>query len=128
MSEALLYGAWMLGQGTAFFPNYSTAKIAAGKMLHIIDRKPRIYSSQATGSSAWVSYILSCHSVTVKWSKVNNINANFLQFSVNLTVKKNLEGELNMAKIYLAENKINGFWQYAHQQTVYILHLLALLL
>ena len=52
----------MLGQGIAFFPNYSTAKIAAGRMLHIIDRKPRIYSSQVTGSSAWVSYILSSHS------------------------------------------------------------------
>jgi hypothetical protein len=51
----------MLGQGTAFFPNYSTAKIAAVRMLRIIDRKPQIYSSQATGSSAWVSYILRSH-------------------------------------------------------------------
>lgn len=66
MTEALLYGAWMLGQGIAFFPNYSTAKIAAGRMLSIIDRKPRTYSSQMTGSSAWVSYILSSHSATVK--------------------------------------------------------------
>jgi hypothetical protein len=66
VTEALLYGAWMLGQGIAFFPNYSTAKIAAGRMLSIIDRKPRIYSSQMTGSSAWVSYILSSHSATVK--------------------------------------------------------------
>ena len=47
----------MLGQGIAFFPNYSTAKIAAGRMLRIIDRKPRIYSSQTTGSNAWVSFV-----------------------------------------------------------------------
>jgi len=66
VTEALLYGAWMLGQGIAFFPNYSTAKISAGRMLRIIDRKPRIYSPQVTGSGAWVSYNLSSHSVTVK--------------------------------------------------------------
>ena len=35
-------------------------------MLRIIDRKPRIYSPQVTGSGAWVSYNLSSHSVTVK--------------------------------------------------------------
>jgi len=47
----------MLGQGLAFVPNYSIAKMAAGRMFCIMDRKPRIHSSQMMGSCAWVSYI-----------------------------------------------------------------------
>jgi len=61
VSEALIYGAWMLGQGLAFVPNYSIAKMAAGRMFRIMDRKPRIYSSQMMGSCAWVSDIFSSH-------------------------------------------------------------------
>ena len=45
VSEALIFGAWMLGQGLAFAPNYSIAKMAAGRMFRLMDRKPRIYSS-----------------------------------------------------------------------------------
>ena len=61
VSEALLYGAWMLGQGLAFVPNYSIAKMAAGRMFRIMDRKPRIDSPQMKGSCAWVNYIFSSH-------------------------------------------------------------------
>ncbi|KAJ9579274.1 hypothetical protein L9F63_024620, partial [Diploptera punctata] len=42
VSEALIFGAWMLGQGLAFAPNYSIAKMAAGRMFRLMDRKPRI--------------------------------------------------------------------------------------
>jgi hypothetical protein len=69
VSEALIYGAWMLGQGLAFVPNFSIAKLAAGRMFHIMDRKPQIYSPQMMGSCAWVSYIYSAvtiPAVTVK--------------------------------------------------------------
>jgi hypothetical protein len=51
----------MLGQGLAFVPNYSIAKIAAGRMFRLMDRKPRIYSPQITGSSDLVSAIFSEH-------------------------------------------------------------------
>jgi hypothetical protein len=61
VSEALIYGAWVLGQGLAFVPNYSIAKMAAGRMFSITDRKPKIYSSQMMSSCAWVSYIFSRH-------------------------------------------------------------------
>ncbi|XP_021920941.1 multidrug resistance protein homolog 49-like isoform X2 [Zootermopsis nevadensis] len=53
VSEVLIFGAWMLGQGLAFVPNYNTAKMAAGRMFRLMDRKPRIYSPQVTGSSYW---------------------------------------------------------------------------
>ena len=45
VSEALIFGVWMLGQGLAFAPNYSIAKMAAGRMIQLIDRKPKIYSA-----------------------------------------------------------------------------------
>jgi hypothetical protein len=48
----------MLGQGLAFVPNYNTAKIAAGRMFRLMDRKPRIYSPQMTDDSDWVRGIL----------------------------------------------------------------------
>jgi hypothetical protein len=57
VSEALIFGSWMLGQALAFVPNYSIAKMAAGRMFHLMDRKPQIYSPQITGSSDLVSGI-----------------------------------------------------------------------
>jgi ATP-binding cassette subfamily B (MDR/TAP) protein 1 len=65
VSEALIYGAWMLGQGLAFVPNYSIAKMAAGRILRIMDRKPRIQSSQMMGSCAWET------PGSIEYSKVN---------------------------------------------------------
>jgi hypothetical protein len=57
VSEALIFGSWMLGQGLAFVPNYSIAKMAAGRIFRLIDRKPRIYCPQIKGSSNLVSDI-----------------------------------------------------------------------
>ncbi|XP_066999280.2 multidrug resistance protein homolog 49 isoform X2 [Anabrus simplex] len=45
VSEALIFGAWMLGQSLAFAPNFGTAKMAAGRLFSLMDRKPRIYTS-----------------------------------------------------------------------------------
>ncbi|XP_069680452.1 multidrug resistance protein homolog 49 isoform X2 [Periplaneta americana] len=53
VSEALIFGAWMLGQGLAFAPNYSIAKMAAGRLFRLMDRKPRIYSAPVTGTGIW---------------------------------------------------------------------------
>jgi hypothetical protein len=47
----------MLGQGLAFVPNYNIAKMASGRLFRVMDRKPRIYSPQMTGSNDWVSCI-----------------------------------------------------------------------
>lgn len=44
ISEALLFGAWILGQTLAFAPNYNAAKMAAGRLFYLMDRKPRISS------------------------------------------------------------------------------------
>ena len=50
ISEALIFGAWMLGQTLAFSPNYNAAKMAAGRMFHLMDRKPRISSPDVNGN------------------------------------------------------------------------------
>ncbi|XP_046665840.1 multidrug resistance protein homolog 49 isoform X2 [Homalodisca vitripennis] len=44
VSEALLFGAWMLAQVLSFAPNLQLARTAAGRLFRILDRKPQIYS------------------------------------------------------------------------------------
>ncbi|XP_011684594.1 PREDICTED: multidrug resistance protein homolog 49 isoform X2 [Wasmannia auropunctata] len=44
VSEALIFGSWMLGQALAFAPNFHTAKISAGRIFMLLDRVPEITS------------------------------------------------------------------------------------
>lgn len=44
VSEALIFGAMMLGQSLAFAPAFTAAFVAASRVLKIVDRKPRIKS------------------------------------------------------------------------------------
>ncbi|KAK7874401.1 hypothetical protein R5R35_001497 [Gryllus longicercus] len=44
VSEALLFGAWMLGQTLALAPSFSAAKLAAGRLFALLDRQPAIVS------------------------------------------------------------------------------------
>lgn len=44
VSESLLFGAWVLGQTLALVPNLSAAKLSAGRLFAMIDRRPRINS------------------------------------------------------------------------------------
>ncbi|XP_017766399.1 PREDICTED: multidrug resistance protein homolog 49 isoform X2 [Eufriesea mexicana] len=44
VSEALIFGSWMLGQALAFAPNFNTAKISAGRIFKLLDRVPEITS------------------------------------------------------------------------------------
>ncbi|KYN10498.1 Multidrug resistance protein like protein 49 [Trachymyrmex cornetzi] len=44
ISEALIFGSWMLGQALAFAPNFNAAKISAGKIFKLLDRVPEITS------------------------------------------------------------------------------------
>lgn len=62
VSEALIFGSWMLGQALAFAPNFNTAKISAGRIFRLLDRVPEITSLQESEGKDenWVSlfYIL----------------------------------------------------------------------
>ncbi|XP_026331957.1 multidrug resistance protein homolog 49-like isoform X2 [Hyposmocoma kahamanoa] len=45
VSEALIFGAWMMGQAMAFAPNFSAAVSAAGRVLALLERKPLVAST-----------------------------------------------------------------------------------
>jgi ATP-binding cassette subfamily B (MDR/TAP) protein 1 len=49
VAEALLLGTMMVGQATAFAPNYSKAMIAAARVFNLLDRKPKIDSAAGSG-------------------------------------------------------------------------------
>lgn len=58
VSEALIFGSWMLGQALAFAPNFNTAKISAGRIFRLLDRVPEIATApELEGRDAdWVSF------------------------------------------------------------------------
>lgn len=49
VAEALILGTMMVGQATAFAPNYNKAIIASARIFNLLDRKPLIDSSGAAG-------------------------------------------------------------------------------
>ena len=49
MGEALILGTMMVGQATAFAPNFNQAVIAAARIFKLLDRKPEIDSTGAAG-------------------------------------------------------------------------------
>lgn len=57
VSEALIFGSWMLGQALAFAPNFNTAKISAGRIFKLLDRIPEITSPPGSEGKDvdWVS-------------------------------------------------------------------------
>ena len=49
VAEALILGTMMVGQATAFAPNYNKAVVAAARVFKLLDRKPLIDSTGAAG-------------------------------------------------------------------------------
>eukprot|EP00095_Tigriopus_kingsejongensis_P007959 snap_masked-scaffold1653_size32093-processed-gene-0.0 protein:Tk07959 transcript:snap_masked-scaffold1653_size32093-processed-gene-0.0-mRNA-1 annotation:"P-glycoprotein" len=49
VAEALILGTMMVGQATAFAPNYNKALIAASRVFKLLDRKPLIDSESTSG-------------------------------------------------------------------------------
>ncbi|XP_049878557.1 multidrug resistance protein homolog 49-like [Pectinophora gossypiella] len=49
VSEALIFGAWMMGQALAFAPNFGAAISAAGRVLTLLQRKPKVESTTTPG-------------------------------------------------------------------------------
>ncbi|CAG5040900.1 unnamed protein product [Parnassius apollo] len=47
VSEALIFGAWMMGQALAFAPNFGAAMQAAGRVMTLLARRPRVESPPA---------------------------------------------------------------------------------
>ncbi|XP_047539105.1 multidrug resistance protein homolog 49-like isoform X1 [Vanessa atalanta] len=47
VSEALIFGAWMMGQALAFAPNFGAAVLAAGRVMTLLARRPLVESTHA---------------------------------------------------------------------------------
>ncbi|XP_045504578.1 multidrug resistance protein homolog 49-like isoform X2 [Colias croceus] len=47
VSEALVFGAWMMGQALAFAPNFGAAVLAAGRVMTLLARRPRVETTHA---------------------------------------------------------------------------------
>ncbi|CAH0719110.1 unnamed protein product, partial [Brenthis ino] len=47
VSEALIFGAWMMGQALAFAPNFGAAVLAAGRVMTLLERRPLVESTHA---------------------------------------------------------------------------------
>ncbi|XP_059046777.1 multidrug resistance protein homolog 49-like isoform X2 [Achroia grisella] len=47
VSEALIFGAWMMGQALAFAPNFGAAVSAAGRVMTLLQRRPLVESTHA---------------------------------------------------------------------------------
>ena len=49
VAEALILGTMMVGQATAFAPNYNKAVLASARVFKLLDRKPLIDGDGQTG-------------------------------------------------------------------------------
>ena len=58
VAEALILGSMMVGQATAFAPNYNKAVIAAARIFKLLDRQP-VIDSEGTKGVKLVRYIAS---------------------------------------------------------------------
>lgn len=55
VSEALIFGSWMIGQALAFAPNVNAAKISAKRIFSSLDRIPNIFSKpKSKDEDNWV--------------------------------------------------------------------------
>ncbi|CAK1546564.1 unnamed protein product [Leptosia nina] len=54
VSEALIYGAWMLAEALSFAPSFAAAQRAGGRVLRALHRTPRVIS-ECSDEPNWVS-------------------------------------------------------------------------
>lgn len=56
MSEALIYGAWMLAEALSFAPNFGAARRSGARIIRALARKPAIQTEEtALDDPSWVS-------------------------------------------------------------------------
>ncbi|XP_055605924.1 multidrug resistance protein homolog 49 [Uranotaenia lowii] len=48
VSEALIFGAWMLGQALAYAPNVNSAMLSAGRLMRLLDRSPKMHNPSSS--------------------------------------------------------------------------------
>ncbi|KAK6625886.1 hypothetical protein RUM43_006185 [Polyplax serrata] len=53
VTEAILFGMWVLGQSLAFAPNFTQAKISASRLFKLINRTPKLVDGQIEKDENW---------------------------------------------------------------------------
>lgn len=55
MSEALVYGAWMLAEALSFAPSFAAARRSGARILQMLQRVPKVQSHEtAIEDNTWV--------------------------------------------------------------------------
>lgn len=61
MSEALIYGAWMLAEALSFAPSFAAARRSAARIVAALAREPAVRSEpDALETPDWVSCYFTC--------------------------------------------------------------------
>lgn len=61
VSEALIFGAWMLGQALAYAPNVNSAMLSAGRLMKLLDRTPKMHNPSSSYLSTFEVKSLDCN-------------------------------------------------------------------
>ena len=57
VSEALIYGAWMLAEALSFAPNFAAARRSGARIILALQRTPLVQTeSSAVEDASWVRY------------------------------------------------------------------------
>ena len=83
VSEALIFGSWMLGQALAFAPNFNTAKISAGRIFRLLDRVPEIMTppEYEEKDKDWVCILEKYLLIGIsKFEKVSLLNVSLIKY------------------------------------------------
>lgn len=73
VSEALIFGSWMLGQALAYAPNVNAAFIAASKLLRILDRRTKVSDPQTPKENSTVEGEISYKNVEFRYPTRPNL-------------------------------------------------------
>lgn len=57
ISEALISGAWSIGNAVAFTPNFQKGVTAADSVIRLLKRTPKIKDSDNASAYGWVVYL-----------------------------------------------------------------------
>ncbi|XP_032525757.2 multidrug resistance protein homolog 49-like [Danaus plexippus] len=55
VSEALIYGAWMLAEALSFAPNFTAAKRSGARIIRALDRRPKVVTEDTARDDDWTA-------------------------------------------------------------------------
>lgn len=87
VSEALIFGAWMLGQALAYAPNVNSAMLSAGRLMKLLDRTPKMHNPSSSYLSTFENHEGNIKFTDVEFRYPTRPTIPILQ-GLNLDIKK----------------------------------------